>query len=111
VKLTLATITILVLLVSVTLAGNAFAEKNEIKSIMDTYKKIVQKAQSDFQTAIKKANSDARDAASKGIPTDEINTKSKAAIQDARNSLKSTIQKAKSDAKFALAQIKAATKP
>lgn len=110
VRIQLVAITILVaLLASVFVAGEAFAQKqskNEIKSIMETYRKAVAKAQSDFTAAIKKANADAKAAVAKGLPIDQINADSKATIQKARVDLKSAMDKAKSDAKTALERLK-----
>lgn len=111
-KTQLATIAVItVLLVSITIANEAFAQKpakNDIKSIMETYRKAILKAQSDFTATIKKANTDAREAVSKGLPIDQINADSKAAIQKARVDLKAAVDKARSDTKSSLAQIKAA---
>lgn len=110
-KTQLVAITVLVaLLASVFVAGEAFAQKqskNEIKSIMESYRKAVAKAQSDFTAAIKKANADAKAAVAKGLPIDQINADSKATIQKARVDLKSAMDKAKSDAKTALERLKA----
>lgn len=110
VKTQLVAITVLVaLLASVFVAGEAFAQKqskNEIKAIMETYKKAVAKAQSDFTAAIKKANTDAKAAVSKGLPIDQINADSKATIQKARVDFKAAMDKAKNDAKTALMRLK-----
>lgn len=111
VKTQLVAITVLVaLFASVFVAEEAFAQKqgkNEIKSIMETYRKAVAKAQSDFTAAIKKANADAKAAIAKGLPIDQINADSKATIQKARVDLKAAMDKAKSDAKTALERLKA----
>ena len=99
------------LLVSVTLADISFAQttpKNDIKSIMENYRKAILKAQTDFQAAIKKANADAKDAVLKGLPIDQINADSKSKIQKARVDLKASIAEARVDAKNALLQLKAA---
>mgnify|MGYP003345306480 CR=1 FL=1 len=106
--------TLLVLLASVTLVDNAFAQKldrGDVKNIMTTYQKAIHKAQTDFTAAIKKANSDARDAISKNIPTDQINAESKAAISKARADLKIAKDMAQKEAKNNLAKLKAAIKP
>ena len=58
-------------------------------------------------SSIEKANADAKIAAQKGIPIDEINTVTKTTIAKARAELKLDIQKAKADAKIALLQLKA----
>jgi Skp family chaperone for outer membrane proteins len=114
-KTPLIAITILtVLLVSVTLSANALAEKSgkeEVKSIMTAYQKAIHKAQSDFKAAIEKANSDARAAISKNIPTDQINTESKAAITKARADLKAAKDLAQKEAKNSLAKLKATIQP
>ncbi len=105
---------LLVLLASVTLADNVFAQKSDkvdVKSIMTTYQKAIHKAQTDFTAAIKKANSDAREAISKNIPTDQINAESKAAISKARTDLKIAKDMAQKEAKNSLAKLKAAIKP
>jgi hypothetical protein len=113
-KLKLVAIAVFALLfVSVTMADDAFAQKtkqskNELKSIMETYRKAVQKAQSDFQAAVKKANADAKDAVTKGLPMNKINADSKAAIQKARLDLNAAMEKAKADAANTLKQLKAA---
>ena len=110
-KTQLATIAVItVLLASVTIATDAFAqkpEKNDLKSIMDTYRKAILKAKSDFTAVIKKADTNMRDAVSKGLPIDKINADSKATIQKAHADLKTAVGKAKSDAKSSLYQIKA----
>lgn len=98
-----------VLLLSVTLTNNSYAQKapkNEIKVIAENYRKTVQKAHDDFLTAVKKANADARNAIGKGIPIDKINADSKDAIQKARDNMKSTIAKAQADVRDALQKIK-----
>ena len=114
-KTPLIAITILtVLLVSVTLAGDALAQKSgkeEVKSIMTAYQKAIHKAQADFKAAIEKANSDARAAISKNIPTDQINAESKAAIAKARADLKAAKDLAQKEAKSNLAKLKASIKP
>lgn len=103
-----------VLLVSVTLADNGFAQKSgkdDVKSIMTAYQKAIHKAQTDFTATIKKANADAREAISKNIPTDQINAESKAAISKARADLKAAKDLAQKEAKNNLAKLKAAIKP
>ena len=77
-----------VLLLSITLANSSFAQqttKNEIKVIAENYRKTIQKAHDDFLAAVKKANADARDEISKGVPIDKINADSKASIEKARS--------------------------
>lgn len=105
---------IAVLLISVTLADHAFAQKagkDEIKNIMTSYQKAIYKAQKDFTDAIKKANTDARAAISKGLPTDQINAESKAAISKARADLKAAKDTASKEAKNSLAKLKATVSP
>lgn len=110
-RIQLVAITVLAaLLASLFVVGEAAAQKqskNEVKTIMETYRKAVAKAQSDFTAAVKKANEDARAAVSKGLPIDQINADSKATIQKARVDLKAAIDKAKNDAKTALERLKA----
>lgn len=114
-KTPLIAITILtVLLVSVTLAGDALAQKSgkeEVKNIMTAYQKAIHKAQADFKAAITKANADARAAISKNIPTDQINAESKAAIAKARIDLKAAKDLAQKEAKSSLAKLKASIRP
>lgn len=103
----LATITIL--LASVTMSGEAFAQKSgqqEVQDIMTAYKKAVYKAQSDFNAAVKKVNESARAAIGKGIPIDQINADSKAAIAKARDDLKIAKNTAQKEAKASLDKIK-----
>jgi hypothetical protein len=98
-----------VLLASVTFADEAFAQKqtkNDIKSIMETYRKAILKAQSDFTAMVKKANTDAKDAVTKGLPMDKINADSKSTIQKARVDLKAAMDKARADAKSSLDRLK-----
>jgi Skp family chaperone for outer membrane proteins len=114
-KTILIAITILTaLLASVTIVGDALAQKSgkeEVKSIMTAYQKAIQKAQADFRAAIAKANADAREAISKNIPTDQINAESKAAIAKARVDLKAAKDLAQKEAKNNLTKLRAAIAP
>lgn len=110
----IAIATIAVLLVSVIMANHAFAEKSgasDVKSIMAAYQKAVYQAQKDFTAAIKKANADARAAVGKGLPIDQINSESKAAIAKARADLKSAKDTAQKEARNGLDKLKASIKP
>lgn len=104
--------TFVILLITVTMTNSAFAEKSEtsengLQTIMDNYRKAVQKAQADFLAAVDKANDDARNAIYKGLPIDQINANTKSAIEKAREDLKDAIQDARADAKAALLALKA----
>lgn len=113
-KALIALATMTVLLVSFTLADEAFAQKpgkQEVQNIMTIYKKAIQKAQTDFNAAVKKANEDARAAIAKGIPTDQINAESKATISKARVDLKAAKDTAQKEVKASLAKLRAAIKP
>lgn len=102
-----------VLLVSVSLADNAFAksETYDVKSIMETYKKAIFKAQKDFKEAIDNANTYTKNAAASGTPADEINAKSKDMISKARVDLKEAKILAQKEAKTSLSNLKASIKP
>jgi Skp family chaperone for outer membrane proteins len=113
-KALIAMATVAVLLASITLAGDAFAQKSgkqEVQDIMTADKKAIHKAQADFTAAVKKANEDARAAIAKGIPTDQINAESKAAIAKARADLKAAKDAAQKETKASLSKLKAAIKP
>lgn len=103
-----------VLLASVAMADSAFAEKKpartDLKSIMDTYKKTIEKAQADFLKAMKKSNTDAKAAIAKGVPTNEINANSKAAMLKAKAEYNAAKTKAQEAVKASLDQIKASIK-
>jgi outer membrane murein-binding lipoprotein Lpp len=106
-----ALVAIATLVASVPLAGSAFAQKyeqNDLRAIADAYRNAIENARSDFQAAIKKANDDARASVEKGLPIEQINAESKAAIQNARDALKNAIEDARSDAKESLLKLKAA---
>jgi hypothetical protein len=103
--------TFAVLLISFALADNAFAQKSgkqDVQSIMTAYKKAIDAAQKEFKVAIEKAQADARAAIEKGIPTDQINAKSKETISKARLDLKAAKDLAQKEAKKNLSQLKAA---
>ena len=90
--------------------SHVFAESNapkDVKSIMTAYKFAIEKARADFKATIDKSQKDARDAISKGIPTDKINADSKAAISKARLDYSAALKKAQSDARTSLNQLKA----
>ncbi|MBM3903860.1 MAG: hypothetical protein FJ357_01765 [Thaumarchaeota archaeon] len=113
-KALIAVATVAVLLASITLAGDAFAQKSgkqEVQDIMTAYKKAIHKAQADFTTTVKKANEDARAAIAKGIPIDQINAESKATIAKARADLKAAKDTAQKETKENLSKLKAAIKP
>ncbi len=93
--------------------SHAFAEvkgaaKLDVKSIMTTYKIAVEKARADFTAAVGKSQADARNAISKGIPTDKINADSKAIIDKARLDYTAAMKKAQAESKASLDKIKAA---
>ena len=103
-----------VLTVSFVLADNAFAAKSgkeEVQSIMTAYQKAINEAQKQFKAAIEKAQSDARSAIAKGIPTDQINAQSKATIAKAKIDLKAAKDLAQKEAKKSLEQLKTTIKP
>lgn len=104
---------ITVLLSSVLLANHAFAASSpiDVKSIMSTYQKAIYKAQSDFKSAMDKANSDARAAIAKGLPTKQINADSKAAMDKAKTDFKTAKNLAQKEARKSLEALKAAVKP
>ncbi|MFM7796100.1 MAG: hypothetical protein ACKO7N_04985 [Candidatus Nitrosotenuis sp.] len=100
---------ITMLLASVTMSGEVFAQKSgqqQVQDIMTAYKKAIFKAQSDFNAAVKKANESARAAIEKGIPIDKINADSKAAISKAREDLKVAKKTAQKEAKASLDKLK-----
>ncbi|NDF26669.1 MAG: hypothetical protein EB153_03755 [Nitrosopumilaceae archaeon] len=106
--------TVAVLLVSFMILDNAFAEKSgkeEVQSIMTSYKKAVDAAQKEFKSAVEKAQADARNAIAKGLPTDEINAQSKATIAKAKTDLKTAKDLAKKEAKKNLDLLKINVKP
>ena len=105
---------IAVLFASVTLAGNAIAQKSgkdQVQEIMTAYQKAIDKAKSEFSSAVKKANEDARAAIGKNIPTDKINSDSKAAISKARAEFKAAKDAAQKEATQNLKKLQAVLKP
>ena len=103
---------ITVLLSSVLLSNHAFADSgSDVKNIMATYQKAIYQAQKDFKAAMDKANSDARAAISKGIPTKQINEQSKSAMDKAKADFKAAKDAAQKEARKNLEKLKAAIKP
>ncbi|HEY8109356.1 MAG TPA: hypothetical protein VIG05_00620 [Candidatus Nitrosotenuis sp.] len=93
--------------------SHAFAEvkgttKLDVKSIIIAHKIAVEKARADFKAAVDKSQADARNAISKGIPTDKINADSKAAIDKARLDYSTAMKNAHAESKTSLIQMKAA---
>lgn len=82
------------------------SQKNDLKSIMETYKISIAKAKSDMRSAVQKANENAKVSIGKGLPIEQINASTKTAIAKAKIDLKEAIQKAKAEAKTSLYQLK-----